>query len=63
MRVPDGAAAHALRHHFGVQLTLRGVPLPALQQLMGHADPRTTSIYTAMAEADLTGVLEDAGWL
>jgi integrase/recombinase XerD len=63
VRVPDGAAAHALRHHFGVQLTLRGVPLPALQQLMGHADPRTTSIYTAMAEADLTGVLEDAGWL
>lgn len=63
VRVPDGASAHALRHHFGVQLTLRGVPLPALQQLMGHADPRTTSIYTAMAEADLTGVLEDAGWL
>lgn len=63
VRVPDGASAHALRHHFGVQLTLRGVPLPALQQLMGHADPRTTSIYTAMAEADLTGVLDDAGWL
>ncbi len=63
LRLPTGAVAHALRHHYGVELTLRGVPLSSLQQLMGHADPRTTSIYTTMAEADLTGVLDDAGWL
>lgn len=61
--MPGDAAAHALRHHYGVQLALRGVPLPIIQQLMGHSDPRTTTIYTRMAARNLTAALEDAGWL
>jgi len=33
------------------------------QQLLGHADPRTSAIYTRAAEAELTLALLDAGWL
>jgi site-specific recombinase XerD len=44
--LPAGAAAHAFRHHYGVTLALRDVPGNVISQLMGHADPRTTSIYT-----------------
>ena len=60
---PDGAMAHALRHHYGTQLAVRGVPLPVIQQLLGHSNPRTTSIYTLATAIDTAGVLDDAGWL
>jgi len=58
-----GAAAHSFRHHYGVTLVLRGVPQAAISQLMGHADPRTTAIYTTVASSALIGVLDDAGLL
>jgi site-specific recombinase XerD len=61
--LPEGAAAHALRHHYGVTLALRGVPQSVIAQLMGHADPRTTSIYTTVGGQELIGVLDDAGLL
>jgi len=60
--LPVGAAAHAFRHHYGVTPALRGVP-QAISQLMGHADPRTTAIYTTVASSALIGVLDDAGLL
>ena len=61
--LPAGAAAHAFRHHYGVTLALRGVPGNVISQLMGHADPRTTSIYTTVASTQLIGALDDAGLL
>ncbi len=61
--MPDDALVHGLRHHFGLQLAMRGVPPATLQQLMGHRDPRTTSIYTRHASFDLINALDDAGWL
>lgn len=61
--LPDEALVHGLRHHFGLQLAMRGVPPATLQQLMGHRDPRTTSIYTRHASYDLINALDDAGWL
>lgn len=60
---PVGAAAHALRHTYGVTLALRGVPQSVIAQLMGHADPRTTSIYTTVASTQLIAALDDAGML
>ena len=60
---PEGAMAHALRHSYGMEIALRGVPLPVIQQLLGHSDPRTTSIYTAAHASDLTDTLRDAGLL
>ena len=61
--LPDDALVHGLRHHFGVQLAIRGVPPATLQQLMGHTDPRTTALYTRHASRDLVNALDDAGWL
>ncbi len=61
--LPAGAAAHAFRHHYGVTLALRGVPGSVISQLMGHADPRTTSIYTTVASTQLITALDDAGLL
>jgi integrase/recombinase XerD len=61
--LPDDALVHGLRHYFGLQLAIRGVPPATLQQLMGHQDPRTTSIYTRHASFDLINALDDAGWL
>ena len=61
--LPEGAAAHAFRHHYGVTLALRGVPQAVISQLMGHADPRTTAIYTTVASAQLIAALDDAGLL
>lgn len=60
---PTGAMAHAFRHYCGTQLALRGVPVPIIQQVLGHADPRTTSIYTRASGVDLALVLNEAGWL
>jgi site-specific recombinase XerD len=60
---PEGAMAHALRHTYGMDLAMRGVPLSVIQQLMGHDDPRTTSIYTVARAEDLSAALADAGAL
>jgi integrase/recombinase XerD len=60
---PEGVMAHALRHSYGMELALRGVPLPVIQQLLGHSDPRTTSIDTASHASDLTDTLRDDGLL
>jgi hypothetical protein len=30
---------------------------------MGHADPRTTAIYTRSVASHLVDALDDAGWL
>jgi integrase len=33
---------HCVRHTFGTELATRGVPLPVIRDLMGHADVKTT---------------------
>jgi integrase/recombinase XerD len=49
---------HALRHLFGTELLEEGVDVLIRQELLGHADPKSTAIYThlamrkKMAEAD-----------
>jgi site-specific recombinase XerD len=60
---PDGEMAHGLRHHYGTQLALHGVPVRVIQQLLGHADPRTSSIYTRVAAQSLVDALTAAGML
>jgi site-specific recombinase XerD len=63
VELPDGAAAHAFRHHYGVELALRGVPQAVIQQLLGHASADTTAVYTRVASRDLIAALDDAGLL
>lgn len=40
---------HALRHLFGTELAESRVDLLERQELMGHADPKSTKIYTRIA--------------
>jgi len=41
---------HSLRHHFGTELAGRGVPLPTIKELMGHASIATTLRYVTVAD-------------
>lgn len=36
---------HSLRHSFATQMAMRGVPLPEIQKIMGHASAATTANY------------------
>ena len=50
-RLGKRVTAHTLRHSFATHLILRGVDIRSVQQLLGHADVRTTEIYTELAKA------------
>jgi site-specific recombinase XerD len=47
------ANPHRFRHTFGADMVRAGVSLPALQQLMGHAQIRTTMLYVHLAPQDV----------
>jgi integron integrase len=48
--------SHTFRHSFATHLLENGVTIRAVQELMGHADVKTTEIYTRVMEKDLTRV-------
>ena len=47
------AHPHRLRHTFGADMVRNGISLPALQQLMGHSQIRTTMLYVQLAPQDV----------
>ena len=47
------ANPHRFRHTFGADMVRAGISLPALQQLMGHANIRTTMLYVQLAPRDV----------
>lgn len=51
---------HALRHLYGTELAESDINDPVRQQLMGHADPKSTKIYTHLATRKLTGDVDRA---
>jgi integron integrase len=54
--------SYSLRHSFATHLILRGVDIRSIQELLGHADVRTTEIYTQLAKAmrgEITSPLDD----
>ena len=44
---------HVLRHTFASHLAMRGVPLPVVQQLLGHSSITTTMRYAHVAPSTL----------
>lgn len=50
---PAGEAAHAFRHTYAVGLVANGAALPAVQELLGHTNLATTSVYLRATAAHL----------
>ena len=49
---------HTLRHTFASHLAMRGVPLPAIKELMGHSSITTTMRYAHVAPSTLRSAIE-----
>ena len=51
--IPKRVSTHTLRHSFATHMLEHGIHIRALQQLMGHADVKTTEIYTHVMKKDI----------
>lgn len=54
----DRRSPHVLRHTFCTQLAYSGADTAVIRELAGHADIRTTTIYTAVSDARLEHAIE-----
>ena len=52
-RINKRASCHTLRHSFATHLLENGCNIRMVQELMGHADVKTTEIYTYVMQKDL----------
>ncbi len=50
------ATCHTFRHSFATHLLENGVNIRIVQELMGHADVKTTEIYTHVMEKNISAI-------
>lgn len=55
-QITKRVSAHTLRHSFATHILERGVDIKVVQELLGHADVRTTMIYNHVLENRATSV-------
>jgi len=59
---PEVTKLHTLRHTFASHLVMKGVDLPTVKKLMGHADIQTTMIYSHLADEHVDKAVEKLGF-
>lgn len=50
---------HVLRHSFAVTSLEKGIPLPALQRMLGHEDLMTTAIYLNLSNSESLRIYQE----
>ena len=58
--LPD-VRLHDLRHSFASHAVMRGVPLPVVSRLLGHAHPRMTFRYAHVSDQETEAAAERIG--
>ena len=61
VKLNDNIKLHSLRHSFASQLVQRGVNIYVVQQLLGHADYKTSQIYSHLQPQNLFDAVQKIG--